>query len=81
MVTSLAMDGYNFFKNEPVDAPILRPQSIKELDVRQSILERFFIYPVRSLSPNFPKRPGSPSKWPRNCLASYARNCIARLRE
>jgi predicted ATPase with chaperone activity len=33
------MDGYNFFKDEPVDAPILRPQSIKELDVRQSVLE------------------------------------------
>jgi predicted ATPase with chaperone activity len=51
MVTSLAVDGYNFFKDEPVDelanapvdapmdAPATRPQSIQELDVRQSVLE------------------------------------------
>ena len=39
MVTSLAMDGYNFFKNEPVDTPTSRPQAIGELDVRQSVLE------------------------------------------
>jgi len=39
MVTSLAMDGYNFFKNEPADTPESRPQAIRELDVRQSVLE------------------------------------------
>ncbi|MFY9852524.1 MAG: hypothetical protein WAK26_01445, partial [Terracidiphilus sp.] len=39
MVTSLAMDGYNFLKNEPVDGPTARPQTIEELDVRQSIVE------------------------------------------
>src|SRR5208337_405219 len=44
MVTSLAIDGYNFFKNESVkdesvEKPEMKPQAIKDLDVRQSVLE------------------------------------------
>jgi predicted ATPase with chaperone activity len=39
MVTLLAMSDYDFFTNESVDGPLHRPQSIEEIDVRQSILE------------------------------------------
>ncbi len=39
MVTSLPMRDFDFFKTEPVDGPAYRPQSIEEVDVRQSILE------------------------------------------
>jgi predicted ATPase with chaperone activity len=33
------MPNYDFFNTEPVHGPTLRPQSIEEVDVRQSILE------------------------------------------
>lgn len=39
MVTSLAIDGYNFFKNESAEKPEMKPQAITDLDVRQSVLE------------------------------------------
>jgi predicted ATPase with chaperone activity len=33
------MDGYNFFKNESAEIPEMKPQTIQDLDVRQSVLE------------------------------------------
>jgi len=50
--------------------------------VRQSILEDHHGFKILYLSgslsiSNFPKRPGFAFEVPRNCLASYARNCIS----
>ncbi len=39
MVTTLAVHDSDYFKNEPVDGPTFRPQSLAELDVREAVLE------------------------------------------
>jgi predicted ATPase with chaperone activity len=39
MVALLTMPEYDFLKTEPVHGPAYRPQSIEEVDVRQSVLE------------------------------------------
>jgi predicted ATPase with chaperone activity len=39
MVTSMAVNDFDFLKDEPVDGPTSRPQSVAELDVRQSVVE------------------------------------------